>query len=237
MTRPINRDEVLRRLDAHDRWLTTEPQESGSFEGRLDLRYCHLQGFDFRDRNLGFGLLEGANLEQADLRNAWCYRTNFAKAELYGARCDYADLEQADLSQARCQGASFPAAKLRKAKLWQAKFSHCWWSPWPLTLTVLNGAEMNECILPSGEIWQSFVDQVSPQLLTLRGHNLADLVAASGWTPTVKRCQWPICLAFDTVSDDLHLFPALLQPRVAQWLHYFEAGILPPPAHPATPAN
>jgi uncharacterized protein YjbI with pentapeptide repeats len=108
-------DDLIRRLKAAERWITTIGAEGGP---------AILDGEDLRPLGDAF---ENAQLAALSSKGACGIGVNFRGAQLQGARFDDADLRDADFSGADLRGASF-----RGAKLWHARFSDADLRPLPL---------------------------------------------------------------------------------------------------------
>ena len=150
--------------------------------------------------------LEIAVKNGADLRGA----------DLRGADLNWADLRGAGLRGADLRGASLGGADLRGADLGGANFN---WAD-------LVGATLTNCILPTGETFEDYINLVVPELLKAGGKSIKEIIATGCW----KCNSWnncPMHEAFDVCSflDT----PILLRPRIEQFIQLFDAGLIPCP--------
>ena len=123
-------------------------------------------------------------------------------ADLRGANLRGANLRGADL-----RGANLRGADLRGADLLEAKLN-------------------DNTVLPTGETWRQYLNEVVPAYLTAGGHALREIVKAGCWEcHSWENC--PTAFAFDTHnSNDV---PILLWPRRDQFIQLFDAGLIPCP--------
>jgi hypothetical protein len=93
--------------------------------------------------------------------------------------------------------------------------------------------------MPNGETFEQYLAEVVPALLTAGGHALADIATPEHWS-----CHsWiredgvccPMAAAFGITSDSEG--PRLLQPRIREFVHLFDAGLIPMPIIPTTEAK
>jgi hypothetical protein len=98
-------------LDEHLLWLNGE---GGS---RANLFGANLRNADLRDANLSNADLFGANLRGANLSNADLFGANLRGANLFGANLRNADLRDADLRCANLSNADLRGANLSNADL------------------------------------------------------------------------------------------------------------------------
>ena len=182
-----------------------------------DLRDADLRDADLSGADLYGAYLYGADLYGADLSGADLYGAN-----LYGANLYHADLSGADLYGAYLYGASLYHADLRGASLRDADLSDA-----ILIDAHLYGASLYGAKLPTGEIWEEYLTQVVPALLTAGGKALAAVANDRTWACHTWRKQGagsPIAEAFD--ANDLTGVPILLRPRAAQFIALFDAGLI-----------
>lgn len=129
----------------------------------------------------------------------------------------FADLHGADLRGAYLRGANLRWANLRGANLRGADLSEA----------DLNEANLNDdTILPTGETYKVYLAEVVPQLL-LAGERGVEAIRKWGgheWT------DCPMHIAFDITSPAQA--PALLRPRIEQFVQLYDAGLIPQPAVP-----
>ena len=116
--RKVSEDELKEILAKHEKWL-----ESGGTKGkRADLQDAILDGANLQEANLtGANLqgaiLSGANLQRADLTRANLQRAVLREAELQGCNLFMAEFQEAILIGANLQGAKLREANLQNAHL------------------------------------------------------------------------------------------------------------------------
>jgi hypothetical protein len=143
------------------------------------------------------------------------------QADPSGGRADLsgADLSGADLSGAILRGAILSGANLSSANLRAANLSDA-----NLSRAILIGAILSgETILDTGESFAVYQAETLPQLL-LAGEKGIKAIVAWG------KHQWTDCpmhVAFSVNSVDEA--PALLRPRIRQFVQLFDAELLPQP--------
>jgi uncharacterized protein YjbI with pentapeptide repeats len=123
MSRTFTADELKQILDDHSKWV-----RGVSGGQRADLYGADLRDANLRDANLYGANLRDANLYGADLygaylRDANLYGADLSGANLRGANLSGADLYGADLSGADLYGANLSGANLRGANLRDANLS------------------------------------------------------------------------------------------------------------------
>ena len=115
---------------------------------------------------------------------------------------------RADLSGANLRGANLSGANLSDANLSDAN---------------LSGAYLSGAYLPTGEKWETYLAEVLPKLLVAGGKTVEQVMATGAW-----QChQWDNCpmhAAFDI--DSSADGPALLRPRIAQFVQLFDAQLI-----------
>ncbi len=156
--------------------------------------------------------LHGADLRGADLRGANLHGADLADADLRGANLHGADLRGADLHGAYLGGADLHGANLHGANLRGAN---------------LHGANLGDTtVMPNGETWKQYREEVLPALLTAGGKSLAEVACAEHWD-----CHdWgncPMAAAFGIASD--FEGPPLLRPRIREFIQLFDAKLIPMP--------
>jgi hypothetical protein len=131
-------------------------------------------------------------------------KANLRGADLGGAYLRGANLGRANLGRANLGGANLGGANLRGADL--------------------GGADLRGAYLPTGERWEAYLADVVPALLTAGGQPLDG--AAAHWT-----CHtWENCpMAWTFSCAGISGVPALLRPRAEQFIHFFDAGLIPCP--------
>ena len=152
-----------------------------------------------------------ADLTGADLTGADLTRANLTGANLTGANLTGANLTGADLTRANLTRANLTDAKLTGANLTGAN---------------LTGANLTGAVIPEGIRWEEYLSGVVPSLLTAGGKDIAALVGARAWEcHTWRNC--PMAEAF-SVGDPCDV-PVLLRPRAAEFVRYFDSGLIPAP--------
>jgi hypothetical protein len=152
--------------------------------------------------NLRGANLEGANLEGANLEGANLEGENLEGENLEGENMEGANLEGANLWGAKLRGANLEGANLEGANL--------------------EGVTLDDAtILPTGETWKVYRTEVVPSLLS-NSLKIETLVAESWNVHSWSGC--PMAMRFHT--DKLEGVPALLRPRVEQFVQFFDARLL-----------
>jgi len=133
--KPLTREDVLKMIEEHGgpegldlskknlKGIDLSSDEPGE---ALDLRGIILEGANLQEANLRFINLQGASLLRANLQGAdlWGAELQEAKLQysnLHGAGLWYANLQGASLTLANLQGAFLSHANLQGAFLWGAK--------------------------------------------------------------------------------------------------------------------
>jgi hypothetical protein len=146
--------------------------------------------------------LSGANLIDADLSGA-----NLSSANLIGADLRGANLRGANLSSAILSGANLIDADLRGANLSSAILS-------------------DETILPDGVDFGTYLSDVVPALLTAGGNTLKSVLDTGCWEcHSWKNCPMHAAFGISKESDA----PQLLRARVAEFVQFFDGGLIPKP--------
>jgi len=174
----------------------------GAPEGvRLEVR-----GADLEEVNLQNANLQGANLQGANLQKSNLFKANLRGADLQGANLRQANLARVDLWDADCQDASFYEANLYGAKL---------------------GGTINltGATLPTGETWEVYLSEVVPALCQAGGRSLAEVAAAWDFHNWEGGCPMAVAFGVKGISE----IPLLLQPRVKQFIFFFDSGLIPRP--------
>ena len=184
--------------------------EGDSLRG-ADLGGASLGGANLRGAALRGAALVGADLRGADLRGASLRGAALRRADLGGADLRGADLGGADLGGADLGGANLGGADLRGADLRGAD---------------LRGADLRGAWLPTGELWETYLEQVVPALLTAGGRTLAEIVASGAWD-CHSWVNCPLAVAFGVTA--FSQVPPLHQPRASQFVQFHDARLLPVP--------
>ena len=108
----MNKYELNRILELHEKWIKGEEGGVKADLRGADLMGANLRGADLSDADLSYADLRGADLMGADLSDA-----NLRYADLSDANLRYADLSDADLSSADLSGANLSDADLSSASL------------------------------------------------------------------------------------------------------------------------
>ena len=126
-------------------------------------------------------------------------------ANLSGANLSGANLSEADLSGADLSRANLFRADLSGANLYGANLK-------PTT------------ILPTGETWKQYLDEVLPALLVAGGKSLGKVATKKNWDcHSWDNC--PMAVAFNVKS--IQEIPMLLRPRADQFIKFFDARLIP----------
>jgi len=177
------------------------------------------------DTSLDGASLIGASLKGASLIGASLIGASLDGASLIGASLIGASLDGASLIEASLKGASLDGASLIEASLKGASIIEASLKGASLKGASLIGASFDDnTILPTGESWRTYLSEIVPALCTAGGVSLAKVVAA--W-----ECHdWgncPMSVAFGVDYDEQ--IPILLRPRANQFVHLFDAGLIPRP--------
>ena len=153
------------------------------------------------DTNLCNADLESANLCNANLGSANLRDANLRDANLRGANLCNANLRDTDLRGADLEGANLRGANLRGANL------------------------------PAGYRWEVYLATVVPALLTGGGKTLETVIktlrASGGWAHCHTWTNCPLHVAYDATS--LEALPPHLRWEGQQFVHFFDAGLIPEP--------
>ncbi len=181
-------------------------------------------------------LAAGANLHGANLRVADLYGADLYGADLHGADLYGADLYGADLHGANLRGANLYGANLYGADLYGANLHGANLRGANLYGANLYGANFDSAtIMPGGETWQVYLEDVVSALLICGGKSLVFVVNESQWLAGTSWANSPIGVAFGAESIDL--VPALFKPRVREFWAFFSAGLIPKPAVATPPTS
>jgi len=157
-----------------------------------------------------------ANLCRANLIEANLCRANLIEANLCRANLCRANLIEANLCRANLIGANLCKADLCRANLYMAN----------LCKADLIEANLIGAILPTGEVWEVYLAEVVPALLTAGGRPLSEVATEEAWAcHSWSNC--PMANAFGAQSEEE--CPILLRPRVQQFIQFFDAGLIPRP--------
>jgi hypothetical protein len=90
----------------------------------------------------------------------------------------------------------------------------------------LVGANLDGATLPTGETWELYLKEVVPALLVAGGRTIEEIVAEGAWDcHSWTNC--PMAAAFRVQAENET--PLLLRPRVRQFVHFFDAKLIPKP--------
>ena len=139
-------------------------------------------------------------------------RANLGLADLSRANLSGANLSRADLSLANLSGANLSGANLSGANLSLANLSLANFEP--------------TTIMPGGETFEVYLSEVVPALLAAKGVTVEQVVVSGAWhCHSWENCPMRVALGIDTESKA----PALLRPRVREFVQLFDAGLIPCP--------
>ena len=149
-----------------DEWLeATEEQRSSAV--------VLMRGANLREAQLKEAILSGAQLERADLSGAQLERADLREAQLEGASLSEAQLERANLREAQLKGASLIGAQLKGASLIGAQ---------------LKGADLSFAQLKGADLSRAQLERAKLGWTQLKGASLwgAQLKGASLWGAQLK---------------------------------------------------
>ena len=95
-----------------------------------------------------------------------------------------------------------------------------------LTSADLTGADLTRAWLTTGELWETFLAEVVPALLTAGGMSLFQIIERGAW-----ECHdWTGCPLREAFgAHSLSEVPMLYRPRAEQFLPLFDAKLIPCP--------
>jgi len=227
--RTVTADELATILAKHRDWLNGK--EGGA---RANLARANLDGANLARANLAGANLDGANLARANLDGANLDRANLdganlARANLDGANLARANLARANLARANLDGANLDGANLARANLDGANLDRANLARANLDGANLDGANLARANLDddtqlTSETWKEYREKIVPALCTAGGKTLVKVAAA--WDcHTWQNC--PMAVAFDIHSPEEG--PALLLPRIREFVQLFDAKLIPCP--------
>jgi hypothetical protein len=180
--------------------------------------------------NLYGANLDGANLTRANLDGANLTRANLDGANLIRANLTRANLDGANLTRANLYGANLDGANLTRANLYGANLDGANLTRANLDGANLDGANLTRANLdPStkldtGETFEVYLRDVLPALCAAGGRPIAEIITAQNWD-CYSWDNCPMAEAFRVHSEE-HV-PPLLRPRVRQFIHLFDAKLIP----------
>ena len=85
--------------------------------------------------------------------------------------------------------------------------------------------------MPQGETWEQYLSEVVPALLVAGGQDLSAVACQEHWDcHDWNNC--PMAAAFGITNGE---GPRLLQPRIREFVQFFDAGLIPMPTVEAKP--
>jgi uncharacterized protein YjbI with pentapeptide repeats len=216
----------------------------GANLGDANLRGANLGGANLGGANLGDANLRGANLGGANLRGADLGGANLRGADLRGANLGGANLRGADLGDANLgganlRGANLGGANLRGADLGGADLGGADLGDANLGGANLRGADLgDDTVLPDGVVWNAYVADLVPALLTAGGKRLEDVATEAvwgchRWGSDGEALGCPIATAFNVHA--LSAVPVLYRAQANQFIQFFDAGLVPRPESAPAP--
>ena len=86
----------------------------------------------------------------------------------------------------------------------------------------LTRANLSGALIETGETWEQYLQEVVPALIAAGGHP----VSPQAWAcHTWRNCPMAEAFGVHSITE----VPVLLRPRAAQFLHFFDAGLIPAP--------
>jgi hypothetical protein len=91
----------------------------------------------------------------------------------------------------------------------------------------LGGANLYEkTVMPGGETWKQYLEEVVPALLTAGRKSLEEILTTKQWEcHDWANCPMAAAYGISEVSEG----PRLLQPRIREFIHFLDAGLIPLP--------
>jgi hypothetical protein len=221
----------------------------GANLGGANLRGANLGGANLRGADLG-GLgganLGGANLGGANLRGATS-EARTSEARTSEARTSEARRRsEARTSQARTSQAprTEPRARTSEARTSEARTSEARTSEARTSETRTSGANLrgadlgDDTVLPDGVVWNAYVADLVPALLTAGGKRLEDVATEAvwgchRWGSDGEALGCPIATAFNVHA--LSAVPVLYRAQANQFIQFFDAGLVPRPESAPAP--
>ncbi len=168
--REITKEELDNIVKNHCQWITTGQRLIGK---KAELKYCKLDGADFRNCDLSAADFLGSSLRGANFSGAQLQQANFNETDLRGAYFQNTD-KIVNMTSAQFIKADLRGAHLQSASLQEANLSHS-----KLQDTNLQGARLDNAILVEANLQRANLTRaalVSANLLraTLREADLQD---------------------------------------------------------------
>lgn len=169
-------DELMRRLDEHNKWLSDRQQILASAKelfnlsdnrladflktmpaARLDLSGCEIKNMDFRDQNLDGANFQGARLENCAFAHA--QGADFSGAAIEMCRFEQGDLSFSDFRQSRQNDVRFENCAMHQTDFTDARMKQVTFSGCDLRSAVFNGIDLNALRFEQPEQAQTHTDQ------------------------------------------------------------------------------
>jgi len=169
---PLTRADVLRLIEENGGKAEGLDLSGKRFEERVDLRGLNLEGVILKWAVFTpsyKGVVEGARLQNANLKRAQLQEAHLVAAELQLANLDRAQLQEADLAAANLEGASLVETQLQEAKLVGARLDKAW-----LSLAQLEGANLTTATLRKAHLEGANLGAANLSYADLEGVTLAD---------------------------------------------------------------
>ena len=140
---------------------------------RFDLNGVWLQGANLENAQLREANLYGAQLQAANLREADLQEADLRKARLQGADLREAQLQKSNLGKAQLEGADLSEAKLQKATLYETQLKKANLRGAQLTEANLRGAQLMRANLGGAQLQKASFVRADLTGAILAGANLA----------------------------------------------------------------
>ncbi len=165
--------------------------------------------------------LHNADLSYADLSHAEFTCANLSGAILHCANLWGACLNDADLSGAKLSDANLCCTRSDNVNLSNANLTGAVLYSADIVHANLTGATM-----PFGETWEDYLAKVVPALLIAGGKDLKQILDSGCWD-----CHdWKNCPMYEAFGiDSPEEGPALLIPRIKEFVMFFDAELIPKP--------
>ena len=153
-------DELMRRLDEHNKWLSDRQQIIAGAKdlfklddarlaeflktmpaARLDLSGCEIKNMDFRGQNLDGVNFQGARLENCAFAHA--QGADFSKTAIERCRFEQGDLSFSDFKESRQNDVRFENCTMHQADFTDARMKQVTFSGCDLRSTIFNGIDLN----------------------------------------------------------------------------------------------
>jgi len=219
-------DQIITYLAALADWRASGYANAAPRAADTNLCNADLESANLCNANLGSANLRDANLRDANLRGANLCNANLRDTDLRGANLEGANLRGANLRDTDLRGANLGVANLRDTDLRGADLEGA-----NLRGANLRGANLRGANLPAGYRWEVYLATVVPALLTGGGKTLETVIktlrASGGWAHCHTWTNCPLHVAYDATS--LEALPPHLRWEGQQFVHFFDAGLIPEP--------